>query len=301
MFGYTKPISLDLTLRENNNYRAHYCGLCRTLSRQYGVHWRMTTNYESTLLALLLSAQVEEGPEYGKYFCPVAGPKRYLALQPSSMVGRAAAAFTVLMGLFKAQDLRRDGAIYGSLAHQIAKGPARQAQKQLGLSGFRVDLLVDLEAEQEKLEAESQEGHPVNLDQLTVPSSKGLGLVFSHTAKLSGLMSNTYPLQRIGCAAGQIIYILDCLDDLQSDLAKNRFNALVASGLVSGGKLNAAGQGALDYLWVRTADEISMALTELKVYRFAGILENVFCDGLVGRFKHRLEQHGPDLATNKNT
>ena len=48
MFGYVRPSVRDLPEEELDRFRAMYCGLCHTLSRQYGQAARFILNYDFT-------------------------------------------------------------------------------------------------------------------------------------------------------------------------------------------------------------------------------------------------------------
>ena len=54
MFGYVRPVRLELKCRDFDLYRATYCGLCRCLRRRCGLLAPMFLNYDFTFLTLLL-------------------------------------------------------------------------------------------------------------------------------------------------------------------------------------------------------------------------------------------------------
>ena len=51
MFGYVRPYKDELRVREYEQYKAIYCGLCRALGKNYGVLSRLTLSYDCTLFA----------------------------------------------------------------------------------------------------------------------------------------------------------------------------------------------------------------------------------------------------------
>ena len=51
MFGYIKPYTPDLLVREHELYRAVYCGLCRAMSHNTGCMSCMALSYDFVFLA----------------------------------------------------------------------------------------------------------------------------------------------------------------------------------------------------------------------------------------------------------
>ena len=61
MFGYVAPDKNELKVRELTQYKAYYCGLCRTLGEHYGEASRIFLNYDCAFAAILLSGLFGEG------------------------------------------------------------------------------------------------------------------------------------------------------------------------------------------------------------------------------------------------
>jgi hypothetical protein len=122
MFGYTKPHKRrnpadgkdtpqhgnrafsSLTVREACCYKAHYCGLCFALSRQYGPLWRACANFDSTLLVLLMSAQWPHDPTFAKVLCPLGSYRKYYVIDGENLFVKIGSALTVAMVDLKSQD-----------------------------------------------------------------------------------------------------------------------------------------------------------------------------------------------------
>ena len=52
MFGFVLPQVDELTVAQFLRFRRCYCGLCRTLGREYGHAARLILNYDFTFLAM---------------------------------------------------------------------------------------------------------------------------------------------------------------------------------------------------------------------------------------------------------
>ncbi|MDD6069760.1 MAG: DUF5685 family protein, partial [Clostridiales bacterium] len=59
MFGYVMVNKPELKIREMEEYRAYYCGLCKTLKERCGVKGQLSLSYDMTFLAILLSGLYE--------------------------------------------------------------------------------------------------------------------------------------------------------------------------------------------------------------------------------------------------
>ncbi len=71
MFGYVSANLKDLSEEEKQRYRGAYCGLCRTLRKDYGQLSRFSLTYDLTFLALLLGSLYEPPQKLSTIHCPV--------------------------------------------------------------------------------------------------------------------------------------------------------------------------------------------------------------------------------------
>ena len=60
MYGYLRTHVPELKVRQQEYYRAVYCGLCRTMGQCTGQCSRMTLSYDFTLFALVRMALTGE-------------------------------------------------------------------------------------------------------------------------------------------------------------------------------------------------------------------------------------------------
>jgi len=92
MFGYIRPLECELRVREQTEYRAYYCGLCRTIGLRYGQFARLALNFDCAFLAALLTAlEAEPNADYELRRC-VLGPVRAKkpVVKPSEALAYAA-------------------------------------------------------------------------------------------------------------------------------------------------------------------------------------------------------------------
>ena len=60
MYGYVRTHAPELKVRQQEYYRAVYCGLCRTMGKCTGQCSRMTLSYDFTFFALVRMALTGE-------------------------------------------------------------------------------------------------------------------------------------------------------------------------------------------------------------------------------------------------
>ncbi len=217
MFGYIRTDTPELRVRENEYYRAVYCGLCRSQGKCTGQCSRFTLNYDFVFLALLRLAIEGKQPQIKKGRC-MAHPFRkraYIAhCEPLAYCANAAAILTYGKIVDDLADERGIKRLKARLAKPFARGMRRRAMKKYAeLDRLVSDGLKKLsEIEKQKL---------VSVD---IPAD-AFGEILADIVSF-GLEGNDEKIMRkIGKHIGRWIYIVDAADDLDEDIKKQRFNA----------------------------------------------------------------------------
>lgn len=277
MFGYTLPHKLVLTLKDNYQYKAHYCGVCGALKKQHFL-FRFLTGYEATLLAILIDAQKDAPPQQTKLFCPFSGERGRMVVMAGEQSVSFAALATLLMGYYKLNDLKRDNKKLALVFKPCEKG-FKKAKLKLTQGGLPVTELDRLELSQTLLEQKAA----LHLDDLLMPTGKALALIFRYTAFLADCNENSQNLSALGEALGKLIYLLDCLEDWPKDKRLGRFNGLAATGIFKNYDLE-----DLKYITRRLFYIMETSLKNLKLKRYGLILENILCLALPVRCEQKL-------------
>ena len=63
MFGYVKPESAELLVKEYEFYKATYCGICRAMKKYIGISAPATITYDSVFLALMRMLLVDDNDD----------------------------------------------------------------------------------------------------------------------------------------------------------------------------------------------------------------------------------------------
>ena len=161
MFGYIRTDTPELRVRENEYYRAVYCGLCRAQGKCTGQCSRMTLSYDMVFLALLRLAVSDEKIEFKRGRC-IAHPfkkRTYLAFtEPLAYCAYATALLTYDKIKDDLADEKGMARLKARLILPVAKGMKRRvpdsfaaleqsiAQKLTALSRLEAEALPSVDA-----------------------------------------------------------------------------------------------------------------------------------------------------------
>jgi len=234
MYGLMRAKNCGQKPEEKQRYRLHYCGTCKTMGSLYGQRSRMLLNNDAVFFGELLTALSSEiepvttwDRAYQSYNCfAMPGDE---AQMPLSL--QVAATATLVMSEFKVTDQIEDGGGKGwKLALRVYSQGFRDASERLKGWGFPVDAMWTSGRQQEGREAEaladpSSRSALEWLDYLSEPTAAVTGMVFQYGAATVGSAA-AETMGELGFAFGQLVYLLDALEDYEKDVQKQEFNAL---------------------------------------------------------------------------
>lgn len=288
MFGYVKPHNPELRVRELEEYKAVYCGLCKQLGRSFGVFARFTLSYDFAFLAMLKTALDSEiCPETERCAC-IAHPfcKRIRVRENAAMQMAARAA--MISVYYKLLDDRADEGFFRRICAVLLLPFAKRARrKALAFAdGAAADeAAAKMFAAQAQLEAEKSQIP----DAAAEPTANFLAAVLKNCAATA---EQAAVLERFGYLLGRYVYLCDALDDLEDDRRRGRYNPF----LYAGGEAAIAAKNALFLTTAELSDDFDL----LELHRYEGILENIIRIGLraeVIRIEKKLkggDKHGTE-------
>ncbi len=270
MFGYIRPRVDELKVRQEAEYRAAYCGLCRCLGKRYGLSARFLVNYDITFAYLLISGQ--DGQETcKKQFCP-ANPLKKKACRPISPAMEYCADLCVILCAEALRDRRRDETGLKKLPPALAGVFLRKADRRA--CAARPELAELIRRQLARLgELES-----AKCDSMDRAADAFAGLL-SHCAD-EAIRGERRPAQQLLYHVGRFIYLTDALDDLTDDARSGDYNPILYRFRCPGGAL---GEDDRAYVKKSILASVSMAaaalaLCELRENR--EILENIVSLGM---------------------
>lgn len=288
MFGYVKPYNPELRVRELEEYKAVYCGLCKQLGRSFGVFARFTLSYDFAFLAMLKTALDSEiCPETERCAC-IAHPfcKRIRVRENVAMQMAARAA--MISVYYKLLDDREDEGFFRRIGAALLLPMARRARrKALAFAdGAAAD---EAAAKMSAAQGQLETGKCQIPDAAAEPTANFLAAVLKNCAATA---EQAAVLERFGYLLGRYVYLCDALDDLEDDRRRGRYNPF----LYAGGEAAIAAKNALFLTTAELSDDFDL----LELHRYEGILENIIRIGLraeVIRIEKKLkggDKHGTE-------
>lgn len=289
MFGYVRPDSKNLRLRDHECYRALYCGLCRSMGRCTGQCSRLSLSYDFTFLAALRASLSGEEPKLATIHCGMKCGRKKQAFRSPSLDFCAYAA--AILGHYKILDDKADERGLRRLRAAFLGGLFRRSYRRAKRRYPELDLCV--KEHMEALAAIEREGTP-SIDR---PAER-FGLLLGDLAAF-GLADPASRLARaIGQAVGRWIYLVDAADDYDEDKKRGRYNPFLAAGV----EWNDEEKATLSEALAATLIPAENALALVDSYpapEFREILQNLLFGGLPATADRVLNRKSPKRSRNE--
>lgn len=268
MFGYVLPQKSEMKVKDFENYRAYYCGVCKQLQMSYGFVSRFFLNYDLVFLAVITDALSGEQPCVQCNGC-FANPLAKRCTFYSTKGLHLASDGLVMLTYHKLCDNLVDEGFFKRIGYSVAKPFIRHLYKKAAAKHPQVDALL---TQQMQLDQQMAEKKVDNVDVACDPSAKMCSALFALAAQDE---AQERILSRLGLFAGQVIYLLDAAEDYPEDKAKGRYNVFVQAGLTH--------QQAIELTKTRcnmAAGEIARCYNLLGLQQYKPILDNIFFLGV---------------------
>lgn len=267
MFGFVTANRDTLSPNALARYRAHYCGLCRALDRQYGFAARLSLTYDMTFLVLLLGSMYEPEERSGTARCaphPIK-PHGWIETRYTAY----AAALNVLLAYYNCEDDWQDekNALKHGEALLLKKHlPAIRAAypRQSAAVERQLTALCRTEAENGSAD-EAANLFAALMGELFVPDAYDR---FADT------------LRRFGEALGRFIYLTDAAIDCEADRKRGRFNPLAPLYAQETARFDAHMKDLLTVI----IGEAATAFETLPLVQDAELLRNILYSGVWTRW-----------------
>ena len=230
MFGYVKADTAELRVRENEYYRAIYCGLCKAQGKCTGQCSRFTLSYDMTFLATVRMAVAGVTPDFKRGRC-IAHPlkKRNYAILNSELEFCAYATSILAYGkcLDDIVDERGGKKFLASVGRIFMSGGRRRALKSKDCEAYAYSRLAELDKfVSGKLLELSEFETKSNVASVDIPADI-FGDIMEEIASFGFSGNNEKIMRKIGRHLGRWVYITDAADDMAEDLEKGRFNPFI--------------------------------------------------------------------------
>ena len=219
MFGYIKHFPSELKVREVQLYKSFYCGLCKTM----GVFSRLTLSYDMVFLALMRTVLTDENFESGTHRCVLKPLKKNRYIKTNKSLSYSAAVSSILTYYKCIDDTRDSRNIFKKLFFRILSVFFVRGKNKANI--LYPTLEEKIKEPLERLSALEQ-GNCASIDEVAAAFSEMMKSIASFGLDEFNTNTNSIRIaEHIGLHLGRWLYIIDALDDFESDLKKRRYNA----------------------------------------------------------------------------
>ena len=217
MYGYVRVYVPELKVREQEYYRAVYCGLCRSMGKCTGQCSRATLSYDITYFALVRKALLGETVKVKPRRCMAHPLRRRPMAEPDDTL-RLCAYLSAILAYHKIKDDRADEKGLKRAVATVATPYLSSLRRRALRRGHTVtdDRVASAMQALRHLEDEC----PMSVDEPADLFGNLMGALLSaDLADDRAILANA-----IGRHIGRWIYILDAADDFEEDVRRARYN-----------------------------------------------------------------------------
>ena len=214
MFGYVKPVPAELLVREYEDYRALYCGVCRAMQKHTGRLSALALSYDSVFFAAVRMLLLGERAVCKSFRCAAHPCKCRAAAVDSPVLRDTARAFAVL-AYGKVQDELSDRRGLVRVPLFFASRVLRRASRRAGMP----ELLSAMQKELSALSALERGKCPLPDEVFDCT-----GRMLSHFFRVGLDGERAEIAGAIGFHLGRFIAALDAAEDYEKDKKRGNYN-----------------------------------------------------------------------------
>lgn len=221
MFGYVKPFSPLLRVKDDEFYKAVYCGLCGCTAKCNGCSSTVTLSYDIAFLALVRLALAGEKLTLLKKRCIAHPVKKRNRVAPCAEL-EFCSDVGVLLSYYKIIDNINDEKGKKRLAAKMLVPSFAHARKKvIKKRGAEADLIIKQGLAALK---ELEDAGCKSVDE----TSDAFGKMLSKLAALGLDGKNKLIAEKAGFALGKWIYVTDAVDDMDKDAHEGAYNPIIS-------------------------------------------------------------------------
>ncbi len=215
MFGFVVANTEKLNEKQQQRYRALYCGLCRKLGERHGAAAKMVLTYDLVFLILVLSAVFDGEELQNREAACAAHPIKKRPFITDTFTDYAADMNVALAYYNCMDDWSDDNSVKARLQAQLL-GKGLEETKRLYPRQTQAMSRCLHDLDEAETYNETNPEIPANM------FGELMGELFRFDD--SEVSEKLYDF---GCALGRFVYLMDAYVDLKSDIKRRKYNPLV--------------------------------------------------------------------------
>ena len=268
MFGYIGPDAPYLFKKDENLYKAVYCGLCKGIGRGCGQCARTALTYDMAFTSAIVHNIRGEDVKIEKRRCVVHWfRRRPIAARDELTV--ALGCVNTILAYYKLCDDKADGEKKGVLRHLYKDGFKRALK--------RLPEAAEIVKEQTERQAATERAGCAVIDEAAEPTAV---MMMKLSDCVLGEFATPYT-QKLFYSLGKWVYLIDALDDYDKDVKKGRFNVLYnAYGKESKVEAVKCGESELKFVFDMLFADMRDAVFNIKFHFNHDLIDNIILRGI---------------------
>ena len=285
MFGYVRADTPYLYIKDDNLYRAMYCGVCKGIGQVCGQAARMGLSYDVTFLSVILHNIAGVDVKIEKSHCLTHCIRTRQMAEVDELTRRLGALNTAL--------------VYYKYTDDIQDGDKGRGKRLWFKRGFQK--VKQIYPEIERIVRENL----ANQEQVEKAKTESLDRAADATANMLAEFSDyalgekkTSATHNLFYAVGKWIYLIDALDDYDKDVKKGAYNPFALAFQATCKKELLEGKSGEDvrYAFHALFFDIRENLSQIHFHFNRDLSDNILLRGLPATTKRVME--GEDCAKN---
>ncbi len=266
MFGYIVLNKPEIKIKDFEEYRSFYCGLCRELREKFGLAGQVSLTYDMTFVILLLDGLYEPGIRKGTTRCIMHPVRKQMVRK--SVVTEYAADMNLLLTYYKCMDDWKDERKLIRLGYaKILEGKNEETAQAYQKKAEKILALL------EQLSRWERAGER-DIDKMAGCFGKIMEEVFAYKEDIW-----EKSLRRMGFYLGKFIYLLDAYEDVEKDAENGNYNPFSKDYIIEGFEERTR------QLLIMMLAEACREFEKLPIIRHGDILRNILYSGVWCRFE----------------
>ncbi|MBQ7407658.1 MAG: hypothetical protein IJW13_00045 [Clostridia bacterium] len=273
MFGYVKPDTPYLYMKDDTLYKALYCGICKSIGKGCGQCARFSLTYDMAFMSAVIHNLLGKDVEIKREHCIIHPITKRPIAKPDDL-SIALGCLNVILAYFKIIDDVRDngrGRFLKLFFNPSFKKSAKKYPNLVKIVSENYEKLYKLEKGQEK-----------SIDKIAHPFACMLAELSN---ELLGEVANEFSYNFF-YNMGKWIYLIDALDDYDKDIQKGNYNPFYVAYGASDFTLLKQNYGEeVSFITSATLSGIEQNLKNLRFKFNADLIRNVSLRGTVEKTK----------------
>mgnify|MGYP005779348515 FL=1 len=268
MFGYISPDRPYLFIKDETLYKALYCGVCRSISKECGQLARTALTYDIAFMSAIIHNIRGQDVKIVQRRCPV-HPIRRRPMTERDNITNLLACVNTALAYHKLSDDKADGDARGVLRFLYNKGYKKVLAKHPDVA--------EIISAQMGAQAALEKDKCAIIDMACEPTAAMMAQLSRYAL---GEFATEYT-DGLFYAIGKWIYLADALDDYDKDVKKGRYNVLYLNyGTATKKQAVAKGEAELVFIFDSLFADMRRCLANIKFYFNHDLTDNIILRGI---------------------